>query len=204
MGHLTVPPYVLFNDGTSVAFLTEVLIPISKEVQSTLESNQSFYPDAITAENLETKELIESGEINQTITVENIALTYKGYQVTKGVPFENQKQRFDNLAEDLIVITLDVNVNNNSDKNVDLLSTYANMIVNPFTTLHANYQLEYIDPNIFSIDNPIELDFYPIFSMSEKEYETYKQSPLPLKVSFSVVDNESNIIGKNQFIFDLK
>lgn len=105
---------------------------VNEEQVKKLATATKFYEDKLTTDSIAEKELIyEKTDINETQELDNFKFTVEGVQYTEITPNESSKERFRNFGDnDLVALTIQVSMNNESDVMVYGDGGSAKLVVN--------------------------------------------------------------------------
>ncbi len=144
-----------------------------------------FYEDDITVNHMGEKKMLFANEkINETVTLNDVEVTFEGYQFTQFVPNENYESDFDIFDEGIVIFTTKFHLKNNRDDEIYVSVMWDDITVNdgeddagsPVFSIRTELDKEenILEPGKSTIA-------YQFMALSEKRYEENKDEQLSIE-----------------------
>lgn len=212
-GEITYKPGYISLDETDednskwVSMPEQVVLPLSEDNMEKQAAKGEFYPDKFITDNLGTKEMLEEGEVNETLTVEDVDVTVNGYQITEFTPNKEEAPKYANFKDGVVVYTVEYTIENNSSQEEDqvkFMNTNGNLILNE--SIQYDQQSTFV-PEVVPDDTVLaegdSATGYLVFTISKDDYEIYKGRSIMVDVN--VYDKDFRTMNDYQtLIFTLK
>lgn len=169
-----------------------------------------FYEDDITINHMGEKEMLFANEeINETETLNDVEVTFEGYQFTQFVPNENYESDFDIFDEGIVLFTTKFHFKNNRDDEIYVGIMWDVITVNdgegdagsPVISIRTELDKEenILEPGESTIA-------YQFTALAEERYEAIKDEQLSIEFGpIYQLDSTGNSqpITEEKIIFDL-
>lgn len=117
-------------------------VPFGSAGEAKAETASEFYPDKATAENMGTKTMLVSKELNETKEFEGVKVTLDGYQFSDFEPNEDQESRFSKFETGVVLLTAKVTVQNNGKETLQFNDTSAALKIGSKVSMISQSALE--------------------------------------------------------------
>ncbi|WP_124058162.1 hypothetical protein [Vaginisenegalia massiliensis] len=175
------------NEKDSTDPTTEIIKPkliqlaTSSQGQEAATAAKSFYEDKATSDNMGTKTMIKEYSKPQTDTFEDIDVTINGTQIVDFEPNEEEAARFENFKDGTVLVTSDVVIKNNSEKELQFGTTSGKLTLNDSVYMLNEGMLQHSTTETLKPGE--EKQMYLVFAMSKDDYELYKDRSFVIQVN---------------------
>lgn len=199
-------PVILPSETASVS---EAYLPsekwalsISQATSEAQTQQASFYPDAITKNNLGEKTLLQAASnLMKSEDEKGITVTLNGYQWVDFVPNSDQADRFKDFKEGVVTLTVEFTVVNQSNQILKLDSTSG--------VLTLNDSVRMMNEGLLEANEAVELNqgeegkVYLVFAMSKDDYQLYENRSVEVEVNL-YDQNFKKVNEIDEFDFDIR
>lgn len=106
-------------------------ISVTKEGADKVASNEVFYQDKATVDNMGDKTMLKEKQgIDESHKLEDVTVTLDGYQFTEFTPNEVEAPRFSNFENGIVLLTIKLNIDNKSSSEIGQSSISSKLTVN--------------------------------------------------------------------------
>lgn len=159
-----------FKSEDTVLAKKEVSIPFNLAGEKKVEAAGAFYEDKATVENMGTKTMLASKELNETKEFEGIKVTFAGYQFTDFAPNEDQASRFKKFETGVILLTTKLNVKNDGKEAIKFGNTAGSLTIGNSVKILSQNGLE-VTATQTDLASGEEATKYLVFAMDKEAYE---------------------------------
>lgn len=158
-------------------------IPIAADGEATMSGEGEFYPDKATMENMGTKKMIETKELQETKDFEGIQVTVEGVQIVEFEPNQTNGRKFDNYTTGMVLVTAKIKLKNEGKETLNLMGTSGKIAFGDKYRSLNQLQLEPGDSNE-KLEPGQEGIKYIVFVIDKEGYDKlYKDQSRSLEVT---------------------
>ncbi|MFC0523392.1 DUF5068 domain-containing protein [Pontibacillus salicampi] len=141
-------------------------------------SNDAFYPDRMTNDNLADKKMISDQKVNESKQIGDVNVTVEGVQYTEIIPTKGNEQRFSNFGDSGIVsVGVKVNLDNQSEQTLSIWNVGSELTIDEGSGIaNANLMAEPRNPR--ELEAGEEGTKYHVFLFEKKNFETFESIEL--------------------------
>lgn len=147
-------------------------VAISEQGSDNIAESGSFYDDRVTEDNMGDKEMIkEKSELDESVSLRDSKVTLQGYQFTEFEPNEVEAPRFSDFDKGIVLLTIQMEIENNESEDVGLTSLSSKLDVNDGkqSFLDVNMLLNYRNDDIVAAEESGE--WLQVYMFDKEEYD---------------------------------
>lgn len=159
-------------------------VAMSDEGEEKVADSGQFYEDDVTYDNMGEKTMMkEKSDLDESVSLRDSKVTLNGYQFTEFEPNEVEAPRFENFDEGVVLLTVDMEIENNESDDVGLSSLSSKLEVNDGKQylLSEGMLMNYRNDDIIEAGKSGE--WLQVFIMDKEQYEKiWKDKKFELEV----------------------
>jgi len=161
-------------------------------------SNEKFYQDKATVDNMGDKKLLKEEKPNQTEKVQDFEITFDGYQFTEFTPNEEEARRFSSFKNGIVLLTAKFNIKNDSSEKVSKSLTRAKLEVNDGSQSQLSEGLLTMYSSTDDIPAGDSGELLQVFVLDKEQYEKiWKDKTFKIELG-PITDSNAKDISKGK------